>query len=127
MAGWTVASVPIVFAGCFCCTASAATDTWVNDADGDPVFVVSSDFNAGLTKTPEPILAEVRQIVGDDRRITVVFDRGGWSTRLFRRLDTSGFDIITYRKGHDPEIPVQQFEDRTRVEGGIEYEYTLHD
>ncbi|MCH7799785.1 MAG: hypothetical protein IID28_15290 [Planctomycetes bacterium] len=127
MAGWTVASVPIVFAGCFCCTASAATDTWVNDADGDPVFVVSSDFNAGLTKTLEPILAEVRQIVGDDRRITVVFDRGGWSTRLFRRLDTSGFDIITYRKGHDPEIPVQQFEDRTRVEGGIEYEYTLHD
>ena len=127
MAGWTVASVPIVFAGCFCCTASAATDTWVNDADGDPVFVVSSDFNAGLTKTLEPILAEVRQIVGDDRRITVVFDRGGWSTRLFHRLDTSGFDIITYRKGHDPEIPVRQFEDRTCVEGGIEYEYTLHD
>ena len=108
-------------------SAPAATDTWVNDVDGDPVFVVSSDFNAGLTKTLEPILAEVRQIVGDDRRITVVFDRGGWSTRLFHRLDTSGFDIITYRKGHDPEIPVRQFEDRTCVEGGIEYEYTLHD
>lgn len=108
-------------------SAPAATDTWVNDVDGDPVFVVSSDFNAGLTKTLEPILAEVRRIVGDDRRITVVFDRGGWSTRLFHRLDTSGFDIITYRKGHDPQIPVQQFEDRTCVEGGIEYEYRLHD
>ena len=108
-------------------SAPAATDTWVNDLDGDPVFVVSSEFNAGLTKTLEPVLAEVRQIVADDRRITVVFDRGGWSTKLFHRLDESGFDIITYRKGHDPQIPVQQFEDRTLVEGGIEYEYKVHD
>ena len=108
-------------------SAPAATDTWVNDSDGDPVFVVSSEFNAGLTKTLEPVLAEVRQIVGDDRRITVVFDRGGWSTKLFHRLNQSGFDIVTYRKNHDPRIPVQQFEDRMHVEGGIEYAYKLHD
>lgn len=108
-------------------SAPAATDTWVNDINGDPLFMVSSEFNAGLTKTLEPVLAEVREIVGDDRRITVAFDRGGWSTKLFHRLNESGFDVITYRKNHDPRIPVHQFEDRVHVEGGIEHSYKLHD
>jgi len=107
--------------------APAVTDTWVNDVNGDPVFVVTSELNAGLTRTLEPVLSDIRQLVGAERQITAVFDRGGWSTKLFHRLDESGFDIITYRKGHDPRIPRGQFEERTLVEGGIEYTYCLHD
>jgi len=108
-------------------SAPAATDTWVNDANGDPVFMVSSELNAGLTQTLEPVLSEVREFVGEEKRITVVFDRGGWSPKLFYRLITSGFDIITYRKGHKPTIPVQAFEVRELIDGDDTYDYRLHD
>ena len=77
----------------------AATDTWVHDADGEPLLVVTSEMNAKLTQVLEPILADVRRLVGDQRRMTVIFDRGGFSPKLFARLMDAGFDIITYRKG----------------------------
>jgi transposase len=108
-------------------SAPASTDTWVNDENGDPVFMVSSELNAGLTQTLEPVLSEVREFVGEEKRITVVFDRGGWSPKLFYRLITSGFDIITYRKGHRPTIPVHAFEVRELTDGDDTYEYRFHD
>jgi transposase len=107
--------------------APAATDTWVNDINGDPLFVVHSDINEGLTKTLEPILAQVRSFTGPEKEITVVFDRGGWSPKLFTRLINSGFHIITYRKGHFNKIPCSHFQKRTLVEGEKKYTYELHD
>ncbi|MEW6747133.1 MAG: putative transposase, partial [Planctomycetota bacterium] len=71
----------------------AATDTWVNDVHGDPVFVVPSDMNEELFTVLAPVLAEVRQWVGPDREITVVFDRGGWSQKLFQKLLDAGFHL----------------------------------
>jgi len=70
----------------------AATDTWVHDAHGEPLLVVTSQINAKLTQVLEPILADVRRLVGDGRRMTVIFDRGGFSPKLFARLIESGVD-----------------------------------
>ena len=53
----------------------ATTDYWVNDQAGGPLFVTTAAVNAGLVKMPE-VLNEARKLVGD-RRVTVVFDRGG--------------------------------------------------
>ena len=58
----------------------AATDNWVHDANGEPLLVVTSEMNEGLTQVLEPILTEVKQLVGD-RRPIVIFDRGGWSPK----------------------------------------------
>jgi len=96
----------------------AATDTWVHDADGEPLLVVTSEVNAKLTQVLEPILADVRRLVGDQRRMTVIFDRGGFSPKLFARLIERGFDIITYRKGKVRKLPVEQFaQERRKIEG----------
>ena len=76
----------------------ATTDYWVNDTKGDPLFVLTTEADPGLVKMLPKVLAEVRRLVGK-RRVTVVFDRGGWSPELFKRLVKSGFDILTYRKG----------------------------
>lgn len=105
----------------------AVTDTWVNDVEGDPLFVVSSQMNAGLTKMLEPVLEEVKKVVGEGRKITIVFDRGGWSPKLFYKIINAGFDIITYRKGHDPRIPVDAFKKVILNEKGKEYKYKLND
>ncbi len=86
----------------------ATTDYWVNDAQGEPLFVVTTEANKGLVKMLPQLLDEVRQLVGD-RRVTVVFDRGGWSPKLFARLFQSGFDILTYRKGRCRKVPRRCF------------------
>jgi transposase len=96
----------------------AATDTWVHDAQGEPLLVVTSEMNAKLTQVLEPILADVRRLVGDQRRMTVIFDRGGFSPKLFARLIAAGFDVITYRKGHVKKLPGERFTvQREKIDG----------
>lgn len=105
----------------------AATDTWVHDAHGEPLLVVTSEVNAHLTQVLEPIVADVRGLVGEHRRITLIFDRGGSSPKLFARLIAQGCDIITYRKGKVRKLPKRRFTiQREKIEG-IEREYTICD
>ena len=95
----------------------ATTDYWVNDQKGEPLFVVTAEANQGLCRMLPEILAEVRPWVGE-RRVTVVFDRGGWSPKLFQRLLADGFDFLTYRKGRFRKVPRLQFRlHETRVQG----------
>jgi transposase len=105
----------------------AATDTWVHDADGEPLLVVTSEVNANLTQVLEPILADVRRLVGDQRRMTVIFDRGGFSPKLFARLIASGFDVITYRKGKVKKLASRWFAVQRRKIDGVWREYTICD
>lgn len=96
----------------------AATDTWVHDANGEPLLVVTSEVNANLTQVLEPILANVRRLVGDQRRMTVIFDRGGFSPKLFARLIAAGFDVITYRKGKVRKLAAGRFAaERQKIDG----------
>lgn len=50
-------------------------------------------------------LPDIRRIVGDDRRVLVDFDRGGWSPALFADLFAAGFDVLTWRKAPAPTSP----------------------
>lgn len=89
--------------------APATTDYWVNDKRGDPLFVVTAQANAALTRMLPMVLGEVRKLLGPKRRATVVFDRGGWSPKLFRELLALGFDLLTYRKGRTRRIAETRF------------------
>ncbi len=102
----------------------ATTDYWVNDRRGDPLFVVTAEANAGLVKMLPKLAAEIRALVGPRPRVTVVFDRGGWSPKLFKRLIADGFDILTYRKKPIRSVPQKAFAlYRGRLDGRrIEYE-----
>jgi len=95
----------------------ATSDYWVNDATGDPLFVVTAEAHPGLATMLPVVLAEARALVGE-RRVTVVFDRGGWSPRLFAKLIVEGFDIMTYRKGRVRRVPKAEFHERkVRIDG----------
>jgi hypothetical protein len=83
----------------------ASTDYWVNDRGGDLLFVVTAEANAGLVKMLPGILAQIRALVGP-RRVTVVFDRGGYSPNLFAQILAAGFDLLTYRTAAAPGSPV---------------------
>ena len=104
----------------------ATTDYWINDAVGDPLFVVTAEANAGLCKMLPDMLAEVRSLVGE-RRLTVVFDRGGWSPDLFETLITGSFDMLTYRKGRSRKVPRTLFAVYELVIDGRSFTYKLAD
>ena len=104
----------------------ATSDYWVNDAVGEPLFVITAEANAGMVKMLQPVLDEVRQLVGT-RRITIVFDRGGWSPRFFQVIIAQGFDILTYRKGRSRRVPKRCFRERTACINGIDLRYVLAD
>ena len=94
----------------------ATEDVWVNDADGDPIFFI--------TQEAHPSLVTAMEGVG----LTFVFDRGGWSPKLFKWLVVQGFDVINYRKGKVEPIPEDQFEELDVIGNhGSEKTSLLHD
>jgi hypothetical protein len=104
----------------------ASTDYWVNDSSGDPLLVITGEVDAALTKAMPRLLREVREVVGE-RRVTIVFDRGGWSPQLFAEMIKSGFDVLTYRKGRCRRINERRFVHRRAKLDGRLVEYLLHD
>ena len=108
--------------------APATMETWVTDQDGDPVFMVVAEPSDSLAAELRRLLPALRQVVGDRRRVTVCFDRGGWSPALFADITGAGFDLLTWRKGTAPDLPAETFmtvactDDR-----GRRHEYDLAD
>lgn len=105
----------------------ATTDYWINDSKGDPLFVVTAEANTAMSRMLLPILQQVRKLLGSNRRLTVVFDRGGWSPKLFKDILDMRFDILTYRKGRFRHISEKRFILRKARLEGRRVEYLLHD
>ena len=88
----------------------ATTDFWVNDANCDPLFFVTTEANNGMLSTLEnDILPDLRELAGDGTRVTLIFDREGWSPASFEAWEKKGFDVITYRKGNYKPWPKECF------------------
>jgi hypothetical protein len=97
------------------------------DRAGEAHAMVSLvDLGWGLVEMLPVVLEEVRKLVGD-RRVTVVFDRGGWSPKLFAKLLADGFDLLTYRKAPYPRLPRSRFTPHKATLDGREIEYLLAD
>ena len=105
----------------------AATDTWVHDAYGEPLLVVTSEVNAQLTQVLEPILADVQTVAarGPARHRDL---RPRWLRRkLFARLIDAGFDVISYRKGKTRKLPRKCFAVQRQMIDGVKHKYEACD
>ena len=87
----------------------ATEETWVGDAEGDPVMVITAAPSQSLAAELARLLPDLRALVGPDRRCTVVFDRGGYSPRVFSEIIAAGFDLLTYYKGSWARAAVATF------------------
>jgi transposase-like protein len=104
----------------------AVTDFWVNDEKSDPLFYVTTEANDSLLSVLKgKILPEVRSLVGADRRVTIIFDREGWSPKMFEEWCSIGFDVITYRKYKYEYWPEECFTDIKGEFFGKEMVYKL--
>jgi transposase len=104
----------------------ATNDYWVSDRAGDPLLLITGDINGALTTAFPNLLREVRALLGE-RRATIVFDRGGWSPKLFQSMIRDGFDILTYRKGKGRFVNERRFVRRRAKLDGRWVSYDLHD
>jgi transposase-like protein len=95
----------------------ATEETWVADAHGAPVLVVMAEPGAALTGELRRLLPTLRTIIGDDRRVLVGFDRGGWSPALFQHMSSEGFDVLTWRKGTTDDIDDSLFAEVAHTDG----------
>jgi transposase len=108
--------------------APATVETWVTDAGGDPVFMVVAEPSESLAGELKRLLPQLRQVAGEGRRVTVCFDRGGWSPALFADITGAGFDLLTWRKGPAPGLPADEFTTITCTDDrGREHHYDLAD
>ena len=106
--------------------APATPETWVTDQHGDPVFMVVAEPSQSLAAELKALLPRLRQVAGEGRRVTVCFDRGGWSPALFADILEAGFDLLTYRKGPAPDLPGSDFAEVTVTDDrGRAHEYEL--
>ena len=89
----------------------ATTDYWVNAMDGQPFFVVNQVVDPGLIQVIEqeivpqlercvPAAAAPVPLPADPlhHRMTLVFDREGYSPDFFRRMKTQRIACLTYHK-----------------------------
>ena len=108
--------------------APATVETWVADAAGDPLLVVMAEPGASLASELRRLIPDLRAMVGDERRVLVGFDRGGWSPTLFADLYAAGFDTLTWRKGATVDIAEDLFAEHTYTdEHGRSHTWVLAD
>ena len=108
--------------------APATGETWVTSQDGEPVFMVVAEPSDSLAGELRRLLPQLRQVVGEGRRVTVCFDRGGWSPALFADITAAQFDLLTWRKGPAPDVPADAFTTITCADDrGREHHYDLAD
>lgn len=100
-------------------------DTWVTDARGDGVMVWTGPPGATLSAELARAMTEIRALVGPDARPTLVFDRGGWSPKIFATVIAAGFHILTYRKGKTRPEPRSAFERYDHVDD-LGHAHTYH-
>jgi len=87
----------------------ATEETWVGDAEGDPVMVLTAAPSQSLAAELSRLLPQLRELVGPHRRVTVTFDRGGYSPAVFAEVIAAGFDVLTYFKGTWARSDVEAF------------------
>ena len=91
--------------------AKGHTDTYVHDARGRVLFFLSQPLNSSLARAIPSLVEEIRQVHGQGP-FTLVFDRGGYSGKVFRYLKQQGIGFLTYLKGRKAGrcYPVKEFQ-----------------
>lgn len=75
-----------------------ASDYYVHDEDGRPVFHHTAPEHGSLTEFLTPIARFLRESLGPDERIILAFDRAGSFATQLSELRNDGFEFVTYER-----------------------------
>lgn len=101
-------------------------DTWVNNKEGLPYFVVSTPFSAHLLETLKNdiiprLLTDVPNQPSEEElqnnpllhRFTIVFDREGYSPDFLEEMKKERIACLTYHKFPKGPWPIEEFQEQT--------------
>jgi hypothetical protein len=88
----------------------AVEDYWLHDEMFAPLLKVTAGPSRSFVNTLPEIIADVRQYLEDDRWLTLVFDRAGWSPEMFIELMGQNVYCVTYRKNRKRTYPRDEFD-----------------
>lgn len=97
-----------------------ASDYYVHDEDGRPVFRIDTPSHDSLCQWLMPIVARLRAGLGAEERILLVFDRAGAFPVEMAALRDAGVEFVTYERRPYPDLAPSEF-DRTIVVRGETY------
>ena len=80
------------------CTVPGAMDYWVHDAEGRPVLRIPVAPNASLPATIRAWVAFLREQLGNETPLLLVFDRAGAFPGLWKWLRDNGVEFVTYQR-----------------------------
>jgi hypothetical protein len=101
-----------------------ATDFYVHDEDGRPLFRWESPENAALTQWLSPVLTMIRASLGEEPRILVAFDRAGAYPAQLAELREQRYEFVTYERRPYPLLSETAFSEELRVGDEV---YGLHE
>lgn len=93
------------------------SDYYVHDADGRPVFRVDAPSHDTLGAHLPPIAARLRDALGDDERILLVFDRAGSNPDELAALRDAGVELVTYEKKPFALLAASAFDRTIQIRG----------
>ncbi len=99
---------------------------FINDEKGRPLFFLAAQPNQSLTQMLPRLVEHIRSVIGE-REFTLVFDRGGYSPKVFRRLREDKVQIISYRRKPFDLYPASAFSRQTCEFKGERREFDLYE
>ena len=97
-----------------------ASDYYVHDEDGRPVFRIDTPSHDSLCQWLMPIVIRLREGLGAEECILLVFDRAGAFPAEMATLRDAGVEFVTYERRPYPDLAESVF-DRTVVVRGEKY------
>ena len=95
-----------------------ASDYYVHDEDGRPVFRFTAPEHDSLSRWLSPVTQTLREALGKHQRILLAFDRAGAFPEAMAKLRNNGFEFVTYERKPYPTLPKAWFTDQLTLEDG---------
>ncbi len=97
---------------------------FINDRKGRPLFFLAAQPNKSLTQMLPRLVEHIRSVIGE-REFTLVFDRGGYSPKVFHLLRKDRVHIISYRRKPFDLYPASAFSQQACQFKGERQEFNL--
>ena len=95
-----------------------ASDYYVHDEDGRPVFRYTAPEHDSLSRWLTPVTQTLRDTLGPQQRILLAFDRAGAFPESLSKLRGRGFEFVTYERRPYPTLPKTWFNGQLTLEDG---------
>jgi len=95
-----------------------ASDYYVHDEDGRPVFRYTAPQHDSLSRWLKPVTRTLRQALGKEQRILLAFDRAGAFPDALSSLRDRGFEFVTYERKPYPTLPKTWFAEQLTLDDG---------